>query len=173
MAIGRRVTSRFYKRVRKVSPTGASPSVDLREESDVRNLPVAETRSGLVAMHASSARHTHAPTSGSSRLSAYLRDARARAEQILREHPCHKGDTASTCQLCSLAYPCDAVRAAEDVIAISAKLQVGRLRSSKALLEFMMELADLGATDTVRERSKASPPAARADGPGSPGLTPH
>ena len=40
----------------------------------------------------------------------------------------------------------DAVRAAGDVIALSAKLQPGRPLSSKALLELMTDLADLGAS---------------------------
>lgn len=150
MSISRRVTARFHKRVRKASPTGASPSEECREGSDVRNLPVAETRSDLVAARAAAARPTLALTSRSSSLSACLRDARARADQILREHARQEEDTAPTCQLCSLAYPCDAVRAAEDVIAISAKLQVGRPLSSKALLELMTDLVELGGTDTVR-----------------------
>jgi hypothetical protein len=66
------------------------------------------------------------------------------------------------------------VRAAEDVIGITAKLHLGRPLSSKALLELMTDLVDLGATDTVRENPKADPPAPRAEhGPGSAGLTPH
>jgi hypothetical protein len=96
--------------------------------------------------HAPTARPARAPASGSNRLSAYLRDARARADQILREHPRSEGDTAPTCQLCLLAYPCDAVRAAEDVIEISTKLQLDRLVASKDLLELMTDLVDLGTT---------------------------
>lgn len=177
MPITRRVTAGFRKRARKASLTGASPSSVPREEPDVRNLPMIETRSGLVATRAQTAqtsRPTHAPTSRSISLSAYLRDARGRAEKILRQHPRHDGRTDSTCQLCLVAYPCDAVRAAEDVIAITAKLHVGRPLSSKALLQLMTDLVDLGATDTVRENSKADPAAPRAEyRPGSAGLTPH
>ena len=174
MAITRRVTARFHKRTRTASLTGASPSSVPREEPDGRNLPMIETRSCLVATRAQTSRPTHAPTSRSIGLSAYLRDARARAEEILRQHPRHDGRTGSTCQPCSVAYPCDAVRAAEDVIAITAKLYLGRPLSSKALLELMTDLVDLGATDTVRENPKADPPAPRAEyGPGSAGLTPH
>jgi len=174
MPITRRVTARYYKRARTASPTGASPSSVRREESDVRNLPMIETRSGLVATHAQISRPTHATTSRSISLSAYLRDARARAEEILRQHPRHDGRTGTTCQPCLVDYPCDAVRAAEDVIAISAKLQLGRPLSSKALLELITDLVDLGASDTARENPKADPPAPRAEyGPGSAGLTPH
>ena len=145
MTISRRVTARFHKRVRKASPVGASvasPSVDHREEPEVRILPVTETRSGFVAPR--TARLTYAPTSESLGLSAHLRRARSRAEQVLREHPRHEDPTIPTCQVCLLAYPCDAVQIAEDVIAISEKLQVDRLRSSKALLEFMTDLVDQG-----------------------------
>jgi hypothetical protein len=163
MAITRRVTARFHKRARTASPIGAAPSGVRREESDVRNLPVVETRSGLVATRAQTSRPTHAPTSRSISLSAYLRDARARAEEILREHPRHDGCTGATCQPCLVAYPCDAVRAAEDVIAISAKLHLGELLSSKALLEFMTDLVDLGATHTALENPRSDPPAPRAD----------
>ncbi len=174
MAIRKRVTARFYKRARTASPTGASPSDDRQEESGVCNLPVAETHSGLVTAHAPASRPTRAPTSGSSNLSAYLREARARAEEILREHPRHEGRSDSTCQLCLVAYPCDAARAAQDVIAISAKLHLGRLDSSKALLAVMTDLVDLGTRDTVLESPKAHPPAARAAyGPGSAGLARH
>ena len=152
MAIRKRITARFHKRVRTAAATDASGSDTRREESDARDLPVAGTRSGLVAIGAAAPRPAKAPTtrparvpsSGSIRLSTYLRDARARAEQILREHP--RSDTASTCQLCSLAYPCDAVRAAEDVIEISAKLRLDRLGSSRDLLELMTDLVDLGTT---------------------------
>lgn len=158
MPISRRVTARFHKRTRKAPPTAAAPSADRREESDVRIVPVARPRSGLVAMQTPT-RPTHAPTSESTRLSVYLRDARARAEQILRDHPRSDGNLASTCQLCMLAYPCDAVRAAEDVIAISAKLALGPPLSTRALLEFMTDLADLGATDGELESPKACPPA--------------
>jgi hypothetical protein len=132
-----------------------------------------EDRSGLVATRAQTSRPAHAPTSRSISLSAYLRDARARAEEILRQHPRHDGRAGSTCQPCLVDYPCDAVRAAEDVIAISAKLHLGRPLSSTALLQLMTDLVDLGATDSVRENPKADPPAPRAEyGPGSE-LTPH
>jgi hypothetical protein len=174
MAITRRVTARFHKRARTASLTGSSPSGVRREESDVRNLPMIETLSGLVDTRAQTSRPTRAPTSRAMSLSAYLRDARARAEEILRQHPRHDGRTGATCQPCLAAYPCDAVRASEDVIAISAKLHLGRPLSSKALLELMTDLVDLGATDTVRENPKADPRAPRAESrPGSAGLTPH
>ena len=169
MSISRRVTARFHKRAKTASPTGASPSGVRREESDVRILPVAETRSDLVATHAQTSRTTHAPSSKSVSLSAYLRDARARAEKILQQHPRHDGRTGSTCPTCLVAYPCDAVRAAADVTAITTKLHLSRLPSSKALLELMIDLVDLGATDTVLENPKADPRAPRAGAQDLPG----
>ena len=178
MPISKRVTARFNKRARKTSPTGASPSDVRREESDVRNLPMIETRSGLVATRAQTPRPTPAPapapTSRAIRLSVYLRDARTRAEEILRQHPRHDGPTGAMCQRCLVAHPCDGVHAAQDVIAITAKLHLGRPLSSKALLELMTDLVDLGATDTARQNPKADPRALRAEyGPKSAGLTPH
>jgi hypothetical protein len=172
MTITRRVTARFHKRARTASPTGASTSGVRREESDERNLPMVGTHSDLVATHAQTSRLTHAPSSKSVSLCAYLRDARARAEEILQQHPRHDERTGSTCPTCLVAYPCDAVRAAADVTAITAKLSLGRL-SSKALLELMIDLVDLGATDTVLENPKADPRAPRADLGPSAGLTPH
>src|SRR5262245_2849220 len=172
MTISRRVTARFHNRARMASRTPASPAEHRGEESDVRNLPVAEPRSGLLAMHTPT-RPTHAPTLASTRLSAYLRDARARAERVLRDHPRSEGNVASTCQLCMLAFPCDAVRVAEDVIAISAKLEVGRLLSTKALLELMTDLVDLGAADRRLESPEACPTVRADSGQGSHGLIPH
>jgi hypothetical protein len=137
--ISRRVTARFNKRARTASLTGASPSGVRREESDVRNLPVVETRSDLVATHAQTSRPTHAPASIG--LAASLRDARARAEEILRDHPRRDGRKGPTCLVCLGAYPCDAVRAAEDVIAITGKLH--------PLLEVMVDLVDPGATNAA------------------------
>lgn len=176
MAISRRVTARFYKRARTASLAAASRPAERREESAVPNLPVTETRSGLVARQTPAQptriRPTHAPTTGSTRLSDYLRDARGRAEQILRDHPCSEGNGAATCQLCLLAYPCDAARAAEDVIAIGSKLDVGRLRSTKALLELMSDLVELGATDRGVRSDQAGPLTAE-DHERPAGLTPH
>jgi hypothetical protein len=147
MGISKRVTARYYKRVRTASPASASPSVVRREESDMRNLPAVETHSpaaeghsDLVSAHAQISRPTHAEISTSISLWAHLRDARARAEQILRDHPRPDGRTGATCQPCLVDYPCDAVRAAEDVIAITDKLRVRRLDSSKDLLKVMTEL---------------------------------
>jgi len=147
MGISKRVTARYYKRVRTASPASASPSVVRREESDVRNLPAVETHSpaaeahsDLVTAQTQISRPTHAEITTSTSLYAHLRDARARAEQILREHPRHDGRTGATCQPCLVDYPCDAVRAAEDVIAITDKLRVRRLDSSKDLLKVMTEL---------------------------------
>jgi hypothetical protein len=77
--------------------------VERREENATRNLPVQEFRSGLVAA-----------TPGRSGFHQRS-DARARAEQILGRHPCREG---AKCPTCAVDYPCDAVRAAEDVIAI-------------------------------------------------------
>jgi hypothetical protein len=166
--ISRRVTARFHKRARTASRTPAPSPGNCREESDERNLPVTETPLAHLVRTPAPA----VPTSGST-LSAYLRDARARAEQVLRDHPRSEGNAASTCQLCMLAYPCDAVRAAEDVIAISTKLELGKLRSSKALLEFMTDLVDLGAADRGPESSEACPRARADSGQRSHGLIPH
>ena len=157
MGISKRVTARYYKRVRTASPASASPSVVRREESDVRNLPAVETHSpaaeahsdlspaaeahsDLVTAQTQISRPTHAEITTSTSLYAHLRDARARAEQILRDHPRPDGRTGATCQPCLVDYPCDAVRAAEDVIAITDKLRVRRLDSSKDLLKVMSEL---------------------------------
>ena len=85
-----------------------------------------EPHSGLVATRAD-------PRTMS--LSAYVRLARARAEDILRKHGRDEGRTDSTCELCLVSYPCDAVRAAEDMIAINAKLHPSRPLSGEALLE--------------------------------------
>jgi hypothetical protein len=145
MEIRRRVTARFSSRRRKSSPTGASPSIGDRGESDVRNLPAADHQSGgLVATVA-------APRPIS--LSAYLRTARAHAEEILWQHPRRESPTASTCQLCLVTYPCDAIRAAEDVITISEKLHLCKPLSGAALLELMTQLVDLSATDTGADPS--------------------
>jgi hypothetical protein len=172
MPITRRVTARFYKRAKAASTTAAPPSSARREESDVRNLPIIETRSDLVAAQVT--RPTRAAASRSIGLSESLRDARTRAEQILRQHPRHDGRNGSTCEPCMVAYPCDAVRAAHDVIAISAKLHLGRALSGKALLELMTDLVDLGSSDAVRQNPKADPRGRSADyGPGAAGLTPH
>jgi hypothetical protein len=148
MSISRRVTARYYKRTRAALQTGPAPSGVHREGTDVRNLPVSEARSDLVATEAKISQPTAQPTR-SIRVSASLRDARARAEEILRDHPRRDGRTGTTCLICLTAYPCDAVRAAEDVIAITSRLRVGRLLSSKALLEVMTELVDPGAADTA------------------------
>jgi len=102
-----------------------------------------------VISHVESCALTHAPTPSSIRLSDYLRDARARAEEIIGDHPRHEGPNGTTCEPCLVAFPCDAVRAAEDVIAITARLRLAELVSSKALFEVMTELADLGAADTA------------------------
>jgi hypothetical protein len=173
MPITRRVTARFHKRKAEALTT-ASPSGVRREESEERNLPIIETRSDLVAPRAQIPRPTRAPAPQSISLFEYLRDARTRAEEILREHPRHEGGNGTTCEPCLVAYPCDAVRAAQDVIAISAKLHLGRPLSGKTLLGLMTDLVDLGATDAVREHPKADPRAFRAEnGSGSAGLTPH
>ena len=122
----------------------------------MRNLPVAGAPTGLVATPAHTAltaKPIHAPAPPAPNpisITAHLRAARARAEAILREHPLHEGPSGSSCQSCLLAYPCDAVQAAQDVIAITTKLQPGRLGSSRALVEFMADLVELRATDTDR-----------------------
>ena len=150
MGISRRVTARFSSRTRTSSPTtGASPSTDDRGKPDARNLPGADLQSDLVDTLVDSR-----PVS----LSAYLRTARARAEEILWQHPRRESPTASTCELCLVAYPCDAIRAAEDVIAISEKLHLCEPLSGAALLELMTHLVDLAATD-----SGTDPPAPRGD----------
>jgi hypothetical protein len=143
MAISRRVTARFHKRVRRGAVSNGSSGV-LPDASNVKQLPVPEALSGLVAPCKQATRPKPATISRSIRLSTYLLDARARAEEILREHPHHDGCTGATCQACLAAYPCDAARAAQDVIAICEELHLGRLLSSKALLELMTELVDLG-----------------------------
>jgi hypothetical protein len=128
-------------------------------EPDVRNLPVAELHSGRVDAPA-------APPPVS--LSSHLREARARAEEILWQHPRREGPWGSMCQLCLVAYPCDAMRAAEDVIAISAKLHLGQPLSGAALLELMTELVAPGAADSAPRRPTAEPPVPRAtSGPGT------
>jgi hypothetical protein len=191
MGISRRVTARYNKRMRTVRPIPAPTTGDLREQSAVSNLPVAESvpesRSDLVAHappehapapenrpaleHRPAPEHrpvpehrpAPAPAPRSSRLSALVRNARGRAETILRQHPRREETGGATCQLCLFAYPCDAVRIAEDVISITEKLQLGRLGSSQALLDLVIELVDLG-----------DPPAPRADrGLGSAQLTPN
>jgi hypothetical protein len=173
MPITRRVTARFHKR-KAAALTTAEPSGVRREESDERNLPIIETRSDLVATRVQVARPTRAPASRSIGLAECLRDARARAEEILRQHPRHDGRNGSTCEACLVAYPCDAVRAAQDVIAISAKLHLGRPLSGKTLLALMTDLVELGAADAIRENPKADPRAFHTEnGPGSAGLTPH
>jgi hypothetical protein len=161
MPITKRVTARFNKRMRSShSRAEVSPPAAIREESElreataVRNLPIAvrpltEARSEPVISHVESCALTHAPTPSSIRLSDYLRDARARAEEIIGDHPRHEGPNGTTCEPCLVAFPCDAVRAAEDVIAITARLRLAELVSSKALFEVMTELADLGAADTA------------------------
>lgn len=100
-------------------------------------------------------------------LSTYLREARVRAEEIRWQHPRREGPGGSTCQLCLVAYPCDAMRAAEDVIAISAMLHLGQPLSGAAVLELMTDLVALGATDTDLTSPTADAAAQRADhGPG-------
>ena len=195
MPITRRITARYYKRARTKSlagASGASPSSVPREEPEVRNLPISETLSGLVTTSAQTSPPTHAPAqkaipeaptskaivhapaAKAISLSAHLRDARARAEEILRQHPRHDGRTGATCQPCLVDFPCDAVRAAQDVIAITAKLHVGRPLSNKALLELLSELVDLGATGAARANPKADPPAPRAKySPGTAAVTPN
>ena len=175
MTIRRRVTARFNKRVRRGpvsdAPSGALPvesapieSVPVESapvesvESNVQVLPIAEARSGPVATSAQATR-PKATISRAIRLSVYLRDARGRAEEILREHSQDDGRTGATCQACLAAYPCDAVRAAQDVIAISEELHFGRLLSSRALLQLMTELVDLGDL----EKAEADPRAPSAD----------
>ena len=173
MSISRRVTARYNRRKRMgVLKPDASPSYNRREEPDafrddqeecrVANLPVAEFRSDPTP---TSPAPTHsAPTVDDRRsmsLCRTLRDARARAEEILWQHPRHEVPGGSTsCQLCLVAYPCDAIRAAEDVIAISARLHLGESLSGSALLELMNELVDLGAVDANGSPKPA--PAARA-----------
>jgi hypothetical protein len=171
MAIQRRVTARFRSRRRAASATpGASPSGDDLGNFDLRSLLVDESDSGGVAARKSDMRNLPVAESGSGgvgalpapgptaprpmSLSSHLREARARAEEILWQHPRREGPTGSTCQLCLVAYPCDAMRAAEDVIAISAKLRLGQPVSGAALLELMTELVALGAPD----RAEDAPP---------------
>ena len=104
--IRRRVTARFHSRSRSAptAPMAAPlPTSERREENATRNLPVREPRSGLVAA-----------TPGRSGF-RQRSDARERAEEILARHPRFEG---STCPMCAVEYPCDAARAAEDVIAI-------------------------------------------------------
>jgi len=156
MPITKRVTARFHKRARsshfraELSPPAAvREESELRKEGEVRNLPIAEVRSEPVIPHVQSCALPHAPTPSSIRLSDYLRDARARAEQILGDHPRHEGPNGTTCELCLVGFPCDAVRAAEDVIAITARLRLAELVSSKALFEVITDLADLGAAGTA------------------------
>ena len=153
MTISKRVTARFYKRERRVSPIHAPASSAGSGQSDVRNLPAMETRSGLVASQAKTAKPTtlpgRAPTSTSTHLTVSLRDARARAEEILRKHFSYEGRTGPTCHSCLDAYPCDAVRAAQDVTAITSKLHLDRLGSSTALIAFMIDLLELGSADTA------------------------
>jgi hypothetical protein len=154
MTLNRRVTARFHKRARTASRTASPPDVSCGE-SDVHDRPVDETGSNLVARHAQISRPAHATAIS---LAACLRDARARAEEILREHPRFEGTTGATCEPCLAAYPCDAARAAEDVIAITSRLQLPRLVSSKALLELMTDLLDLGATDQAGQSGAETDP---------------
>jgi hypothetical protein len=178
MPISRRVTARFHKRARTVSLANKPSSDVRREQSTVTNLPVVETRapaedrspvethSDLVTALTQTSRSQRVttasanaqPTSESAGFSAYLRDARARAEQILADHPRHEGPNGTSCQPCLVKYPCDAVRAAEDVIGITKKLDLERLLSSRALLQFLTELVELGAAETAPENPATPPP---------------
>lgn len=90
------------KRMRATAARAASPPAVRRDASDVRNLPIAPPRSAHVA-----------PRS----LAEQLRDVRARAERILREHPRHD---------------CDAAHVAEDVIAITSRLATESLATESA-----------------------------------------
>ena len=145
MAITQRVTARFRSaRGRHPRPAGRRPATS--GKSDVRNLPVAETRSGLVAR----ARRPPAGEPPTSRASASPRTCAMRALAPRRSSRSTRvtRTCGSTCQPCLVAYPCDAMRAAEDVIAITAKLHLGQPLSGAALLELMTDLVALRATDT-------------------------
>ena len=158
MPITRRVTARFNKRAKShpraesSAPAAIRDESELQDESEVRDLaisslPIEETRSEPVISHVESCALAHSPTPSSIQLCAYLRDARARAEQILGDHPRHEGPNGTSCQICLVEFPCDAVRAAEDVIAITAKLRLAELVSSKALLEVVTDLMEVRAED--------------------------
>jgi hypothetical protein len=115
MPITKRVTARYHSR-RAARAPGASPLREQRQKSDVRDgfdeqkdRPTAHT--DLVAECAD----LHQPMS----LSPNLGHIRARAEQILRRHPRGGGLTDPSCEICLVQYPCDAVQAAQDVIAIT------------------------------------------------------
>ena len=148
MPITKRVTARFNKRARShpraetAAPAAIREESELRDQSEVRNLPIAETRSEPVISHVESCALAHSPTPSSIHLCAYLHDARARAEQILGDHPRHERPNGTTCEICLVEFPCDAVRAAEDVIAITARLRLAELVSSKALLEVVTDLME-------------------------------
>src|SRR5262245_21581524 len=187
MPISKRVTARFYKRARTrpTSIASASPSCVRREDSELHNLPVVETpvvepavEAPVMETHSNLVAQTFRTSRALSRsisFSDYLRDARTRAEKILREHPRYDGSTGPTCEPCLAAYPCDAAKAAEDVISIVSRLHhPGRFLASRALLDFMADLVDLAATDAVLGKSKADPQAPRADSdPESSRLAPH
>jgi hypothetical protein len=89
---------------------------------DVRNLPMAEPRTGLVAPPVEPRPISRAE---------HLRHARERADDIVLRHARVEGRGHATCPLCTVSYPCDAVRAAMDVIAISSEaLELAEVRSS-------------------------------------------
>jgi hypothetical protein len=67
---------------------------------------------------ASGARSSLLSAERSYALSAALRRARERAEQIAREHDCLFDRAGPICEPCQVVFPCSARRAADAVIAI-------------------------------------------------------
>ena len=63
------------------------------------------------------------------------------------------GLTGPACRPCTVAYPCDAVCAARDVIAICEKLVPGSPLSGEALLALVCDLVELGAPGARRVRA--------------------
>ena len=161
MSISRRVTARYNKRARAAKPNPAQlsgitpPAPEVQPEVcilPIATAPIAEARieDSRSDLMASLPAPTYRPTSPKTppprpvALATFVRDARSRAEKVLREHPRREEAHGSTCQLCSFAYPCDAVRVADDLILLSKRLQLGSFRSSKELLDFMNELVENG-----------------------------
>ena len=170
MPISRRVTARFNKRERRSAAASlAAPPVaqpEAREKIDTRNLPaieipVPDLRSELLTAPAQvlarerpeKSERVEAPRPAS--LSAHLREARARAAEIIRQHPCRDELTGPACPSCVVSYPCDAVRAARDVIALSERLSLRPQVSGEALLALMADLVGLGARSAPLRDARA------------------
>jgi hypothetical protein len=152
MTIRRRVTARYNSRARMRPSPGVTPSVQHREETDAQDLPASPE---LAPPEPPSVRAAvpleppvvDAPSEDVAPMSfsAYVRDARDRAERIVRQHPARDGGFEAVCQPCVVAYPCDAVRAARDVLAISDALTLDEPVSRASIVELFSDLLDVRA----------------------------